>query len=87
YINKVVTDFTAKPLLKDIFIDGNYVDKPRSLDEIKAFCQSNLENLWDEYKRSLNPQEYPVDLSQNLYESKIDLISEIRTKIRNRGLH
>ena len=87
YINKVVTNFTAKPLLKDIFIEGKYVDHPRSLAEIKAFCQANLENLWDEYKRSLNPQEYPVDLSQNLYESKIDLISEIRTKIRNRGLH
>ncbi|KRL62675.1 nicotinate phosphoribosyltransferase [Lactobacillus psittaci] len=87
YINKVVTDFTAIPLLKPIFVEGKYVDHPRSLAETKEFCAKNLDALWDEYKRSLNPQEYPVDLSQDLYESKIDLINEIRTKIRNRGLH
>ncbi|GAA0199156.1 hypothetical protein GCM10008918_21190 [Lactobacillus kefiranofaciens subsp. kefiranofaciens] len=57
-----------------------------SLDEIKKFCVQNLDGLWDEYKRSLNPQEYPVDLSQNLYESKMDLIQDIRRKIRERSI-
>ncbi|WP_260208309.1 hypothetical protein, partial [Lactobacillus acidophilus] len=47
---------------------------------------NNLDGLWDEYKRSLNPQEYPVDLSQNLYESKMDLIQDIRRKIRERSI-
>ena len=86
YINKVVTDYTAIPLLHDIFKDGELVYKQPSLDEIKKFVADNLDGLWDEYKRSLNPQEYPVDLSQNLYESKMDLIQDIRRKIRERSI-
>ena len=86
YINKVVTDYTAIPLLHDIFKEGKLVYKQPSLDEIKKFCADNLDGLWDEYKRSLNPQEYPVDLSQNLYESKMNLIQDIRRKIRERSI-
>ncbi|MCT6889764.1 MAG: nicotinate phosphoribosyltransferase, partial [Lactobacillus sp.] len=52
--------------------------------DIKNFCAANLDGLWDEYKRSLNPQEYPVDLSQDLYDSKMNIIQDIRTKI-NKG--
>ncbi|WP_191451348.1 nicotinate phosphoribosyltransferase [Lactobacillus gallinarum] len=86
YINKVVTDYTAIPLLHDIFKEGKLVYNQPSLDEIKKFVADNLDGLWDEYKRSLNPQEYPVDLSQNLYESKMDLIQDIRRKIRERSI-
>ncbi len=35
YINKVVTDYTAIPLLHDIFKDGKLVYDQPSLDEIK----------------------------------------------------
>ena len=45
---------------------------------------TNLDGLWDEYKRSLNPQEYPVDLSQALYDHKMHLISKIRNQIIKR---
>lgn len=86
YINKVVTDYTAIPLLQDIFIDGKLVYNEPSLNEIRAFAAQNLDGLWDEYKRSLNPQEYPVDLSQDLYESKMNLIQGILRKIRERGI-
>ena len=86
YINKVVTDFTAYPLLHDIFDQGKLVYKRPSLRGIKSFAAENLNALWDEYKRSLNPQEYPVDLSQDLYESKMSLIQDIRRKIRERGI-
>lgn len=86
YINKVVTDYTAIPLLHDIFKDGKLVYQEPSLKEIKQFVADNLDGLWDEYKRSLNPQEYPVDLSQELYESKMNLIRDIRRKIRERSI-
>ncbi len=86
YINKVVTNYTAWPLLHDIFKQGKLVYKQPALIDIKRYVKGNLAGLWDEYKRSLNPQEYPVDLSQNLYESKMHLIQSIRTKIRERGI-
>lgn len=85
YINKVVTDFTARPLLRDIFVAGKQVYDLPDVKEIKRQTAENLDGLWDEYKRSLNPQEYPVDLSQELYDSKVKLIEAIRTKIRERS--
>ena len=84
YINKVVTNYTAEPLLKDIFVDGKLTYQQPKLIDIKKFCAANLDGLWEEYKRSLNPQEYPVDLSQDLYDSKMTIIQDIRTKI-NKG--
>ncbi|MDF7669498.1 MULTISPECIES: nicotinate phosphoribosyltransferase [unclassified Lactobacillus] len=85
YINKVVTDYTAEPLLQEIFKDGKLVyDQPKLID-IKKFCAKNIDGLWDEYKRMLNPQEYPVDLSQDLYDSKMNLIKDIRQKITERN--
>jgi nicotinate phosphoribosyltransferase len=56
------------------------------VQEIKALAARNLDGLWDEYKRSLNPQEYPVDMSQRLYDHKLNLIHTIRARIREREL-
>ena len=85
YINKVVTNYTADPLLKDIFVDGKLTYQQPKLIDIKKFCAANLDGLWEEYKRSLNPQEYPVDLSQDLYDSKMNIIQDIRNNI-NKGV-
>ena len=85
YINKVVTNYTAEPLLKDIFVDGKLTYQQPKLIDIKKFCAANLDGLWEEYKRSLNPQEYPVDLSQDLYDSKMNIIQNIRNNI-NKGV-
>ncbi len=82
YINKVVTNFSARPLLKTIFKDGQLVYNDPDVIQIKRMVTDRLDGLWDEYKRTLNPQEYPVDLSQELYDHKFQLISKIRDKIR-----
>ncbi|WP_353989388.1 nicotinate phosphoribosyltransferase [Pediococcus argentinicus] len=78
YINKIVSDFEARPLLQTIFEDGKLVYDRPSLDEIKHFSRNSLDLLWDEYKRDLNPQEYPVDLSQRCYDNKMNIIKEVR---------
>lgn len=85
YINKVVTNFTARPLLQTIFENGKLIYDEPSLQEIKEFTANNLDGLWDEYKRALNPQDYPVDLSQKLYDHKMNLINKIRSRIVKRG--
>ena len=36
----------------------------------------------DEYKRILNPEQYPVDLSQKTYDQKLASIAEIREEVR-----
>lgn len=85
YINKTLTDFNARPLLKDIFVDGKLVYDEPSLKEIKQYSQQNLASLWEEYKRDLNPQEYPVDLSKECYANKMALIDKIKHHIENQS--
>ncbi len=81
----MVENFSARPLLLDIFAAGKQVYELPSLLTIKQYTAAGLDGLWDEYKRSLNPQEYPVDLSQELYDSKVRLIEKIRHQIQERS--
>ncbi|ANZ58580.1 nicotinate phosphoribosyltransferase [Fructilactobacillus lindneri] len=78
YINKTIHDFNAEPLLKDIYRDGKLVYEMPSLDKIKKHANKVREMLWPEYKRMLNPEAYPVDLSQEAWDNKMKLIKEIR---------
>lgn len=82
YINKHVRDFEARPLLQDIFVEGQLVyDLPKLVD-IKENAAQNLASLWDEYKRDLNPQPYPVDLSSDLWNHKMKLIETVRKNVQ-----
>ena len=82
YINKTVTDFTVRPILQLIFENGKRVYELPTLQEIKAYKNEQIEALWDEYKRILNPEQYPVDLSQKTYDQKLASIAEIREEVR-----
>ena len=41
--------------------------------QIKAYAKSELGSFWDEYKRVDQPQIYKVDLSDKLYELKLEM--------------
>ena len=81
YINKVVTNFTARELHEDIFVKGKYVYGMPSLDESRNYLRQNLDLFWDEYKRIMNPEEYPVDLSQKCWDNKMKNIAEVKEKV------
>ncbi|WEV45658.1 nicotinate phosphoribosyltransferase [Streptococcaceae bacterium ESL0687] len=82
YINKTLVDFKAVPLLVEIFRDGRLVYELPDLKEIKAYAEEELGKLWDEYKRLLNPADYPVDLSQEIWDRKMNLIEEVRGQVQ-----
>jgi nicotinate phosphoribosyltransferase len=82
YINKVVTNFTARELHEDIFVGGELVYETPCLDESRKYLKQNLDALWDEYKRTMNPEEYPVDLSQPCWDNKMKNIEEVREKVK-----
>ena len=85
YINKTVKDFDAVPLLVEIFQEGNLVYSQLSLTEIQAYARKEFDKLWDEYKRVLNPQDYPVDLARDIWQDKMDLIDQMRKKAYQTG--
>ena len=81
YISKFITNFEAKELHHDIFKEGKAVYANPTLQEIQSYALEILELLWDEYKRSLNPEEYPVDLSQMCWDNKMKQIEEVKIKV------
>ncbi|MFH7819726.1 nicotinate phosphoribosyltransferase [Neobacillus thermocopriae] len=81
YLNKIVTNFTAKELHVDIFNDGKLVYEIPTLEESRNYLKENLDALWDEYKRTMNPEFYPVDLSQKCWDNKMKNIEEVKEKV------
>jgi len=85
YISKFVTNFTARELHQDIVVSGSILYKEPTLQEIQAYVKENLHLLWNEYKRTMNPEEYPVDLSQACWDNKMKSIKEIKEKVTMMG--
>ena len=81
FINKTVRDFTARPVLQDIFIEGKRVYELPALNEIKEYTKENLDSLWEEYKRDLNPQKYPVDLSTEYWNHKMAIMERMKKSV------
>lgn len=84
YINKTVRDFNARPLLVDIFVEGELVYELPSLEEIKQYAKDSLHEQWEEYTRLLNPEPYPVDLSTRLYDTKVSMIESLTKRFSDR---
>jgi len=75
---KTVSDFSIRELLVPIFQKGEQVYQTPAIQEIRTYCQGQVELLWDEVKRFENPHNYYVDLSQKLWDIKQDLIAHKR---------
>ena len=73
---KTVYNFTAKPLLVPVFLNGKKVYESPSLQEIREYCAQQVETLWDEVKRFDNPHEYYVDLSEKLWTIQQELLQK-----------
>ncbi|OCS82486.1 nicotinate phosphoribosyltransferase [Caryophanon tenue] len=81
FVSKFVTNFEAKNLHVKVIDNGEFVYESPSLFEMQQYAYNNLNVLWDEYKRSLNPEEYPVDLSQKCWDNKMRNIEEARQMV------
>ncbi|WJH36504.1 nicotinate phosphoribosyltransferase [Paenibacillus sp. CC-CFT747] len=74
FIQKTVSDYEAVPLLKPIYVEGKQVYELPTLDRIRELHREQMSWFWPEYLRRLNPEVYPVDLSQKAWDMKMDLI-------------
>ncbi len=70
----IVTDYTAVPLLKPIFIGGEQVYELPALHSIREYCGAQIASLWEEVRRFENPHRYYGDLSQRLWDIKQELL-------------
>ena len=69
-----LTDFTQRELLQPIYVGGKRVYESPELMEIQAYAKHDLATFWDEYRRLTMPHRYKVDLSDELYTLKQNLL-------------
>ena len=71
---KTVENFRAQPLQVQLFRNGECVYESPSVEQIRSYCQQQLDTMWDEVLRFENPHNYYVDLSQKLWDVKQALL-------------
>ncbi len=71
---KTVRNYTAREMLVPVFQNGTLVYKLPDLQDIQAYCKEQVSLLWDEVRRFDNPHTYYVDLSDELWNIKEDLL-------------
>ena len=71
---KTVKNFYAKNLRVPVFKDGELVYQLPDIKDIRAYCQEQVGQLWEEMLRFENPQTYYGDLSRRLWTLKHELI-------------
>lgn len=74
---KVVTDFIAKKLQVKIFENGKQVYTSPTVKEIAKYRAEQVDSLWDEVKRFENPHTYYVDLSEELWNLRHELLNQL----------
>lgn len=67
--------YTIKEMLVPVFLKGICTYTSPCVKDIKAYCESELNTLWDETRRLVNPHKVHVDLSDKLYDIKKDLLA------------
>lgn len=69
--------YTLRELMIPVFVDGECVYTSPSVMEMQKVCKEELNTLWDETRRLVNPHKVHVDLSPKLYDIKISLLDEM----------
>ena len=69
--------YTMREIMIPVFRNGEccYVS-PKVMD-IREYCRKELDTLWDETRRLVNPHKVYVDLSKKLYDMKIELLDRM----------
>jgi nicotinate phosphoribosyltransferase len=73
-------NYSLRELLVPVFQNGELVYDSPDLMKIQDYAKTELNTLWDEYKRLKNPHVFKVDLSQKLYDLKQQLLEEYSMK-------
>lgn len=66
--------FTIRELLVPVFIDGECVYNSPAVMDIREYCSHELSTLWDETRRLVNPHDVYIDLSDELWKMKHQLL-------------
>ena len=66
--------YTLRELLVPVFKNGECIYQSPKVMDIRTYCKQEQETLWDESRRLVNPHEIHVDLSNELWHMKNQLL-------------
>ena len=66
--------YAMREILVPVFKNGECIYHSPKVMEIREYCKKELDTLWDESKRLVNPHEVHVDLSNELWHMKNQLL-------------
>lgn len=69
--------YIMREIMVPVFLNGECCYESPKVMDIRAYCQKELDTLWDETRRLINPHKVYVDLSKKLYDIKIDLLDQM----------
>ena len=72
--------YSVRELLVPVFKNGLCVYHSPEVMEIQKVCKRELDTLWEESRRLMNPHQVYVDLSDKLYDMKKQLFEEMSLK-------
>ena len=72
--------YTMRELLVPVFLNGECVYESPKVMDIQKYCKQELDTLWDESKRLVNPHTVHVDLSNELWQMKKQLLDSYHKK-------
>ncbi len=69
--------YTLRELMIPVFKNGKCIYESPKTMAIREYCSRELDTLWDETRRLVNPHNVYVDLSKRLYDMKIELLDQM----------
>ena len=76
-----ITNYNLMPLQKQIFKDGNLVYDDPTILEKRDYCEEQMNTIYPEVKREMNPHTYYVDGTLEYVEFKNDMIKQLKKEI------
>ncbi|OOB77002.1 MAG: nicotinate phosphoribosyltransferase [Epulopiscium sp. Nuni2H_MBin003] len=71
-------EYTLRELLVPVMRKGKCIYDFPSVKQIRDYAKREMETLWEEHVRLLNPEILPVDLSDDLYYLKEKMLNEFK---------
>lgn len=69
--------YELREMMVQVFDQGRCIYHSPKVMDIRSYCRKELDTLWEETRRLVNPHGVYVDLSQKLYDMKIRLLNEM----------
>jgi len=76
-------NYSWRVMQNQVMKDGEIVYRDKSVEEKRNFYLENLNSLGEDEKRIINPHFYKVDISDSLYDLKMNLINKLIKEIKD----